>query len=54
MAESDETPKSLMKFNTKVADLIKSASADDLVYILQHDKSLMARHNQNINNKMAK
>lgn len=54
MAEIEKMPKSLLKFNTRVAELIKSASPEDLVYILQHDKSLTARHNQNINNGKAK
>lgn len=50
MDQDDDTPASLKEFNAKVADLIKAASPEDLVHILQSDKSLAARHNQNINN----
>lgn len=54
MNGTDDIPESLVKFNTKVADLIKAATPEDLVHILQSDKSLAARHNQNINNSKAK
>lgn len=54
MAKSVEIPQSLMKFNTKVAELIKSASPEDLVHILKNERSLAAGHQQNINNGKAK